>query len=135
VLLEAQDHITIEKMKTQLTTALAAGDIPGTMALYSDNAIILAPRRDVVRGQKIRRFWRNMSKQMKNLKFVPEDLEMLGTDTARESGVMNFDFGEASPEAITAKYVLVWQKAAGDWKVAVMAWSRAPKATDAAPAA
>jgi ketosteroid isomerase-like protein len=133
VLLDAQDHTAIEKLKSDLTTAIHATDVPAIAAIYMENAVVLAPRRDIVRGQNIRRFWRNMSKQIKNIKFLPDDLESLGVDAARETGIMSFEIGDQSSEPIMSKYLLIWQRLEGEWKVAAMTWSRIVK-VDGVPA-
>ena len=135
MLLDAHDHTAIDKQKANLVAAMGAGDIPAIGALHMDNAVVLAPRREIVRGQNVRRFWRNMSKQMKNVKFAPEDMELLGQHAARESGNLTFEFGEKTEAPINCKYLVVWQKVGDDWKIAAMTWSRIVKQQDGAAAA
>jgi len=48
VLLDAQDHLAIEQLKSKLTAAIGASDVPAIGGLYTDDAILLAPRRAIV---------------------------------------------------------------------------------------
>jgi ketosteroid isomerase-like protein len=133
VLLDAQDHLAIEQLKSKLTAAISASDGPAIGGIYTDDAILLAPRRGVVKGLNVRRFWRNMSKRMKNVKFVPDDLEPLGAEVVRESGSMSFEVVDQNSEPVAANYLVLWHKQGGEWKISAMTWSRAP--TQEAPGA
>jgi ketosteroid isomerase-like protein len=126
VLLDAQDHLAIEQLKSKLTAAIGASDVPAIGGLYTDDAILLAPRRGAVKGLNVRRFWRNMSKRMKNVKFVPDDLESLGAEVVRESGSMSFEVVDQNSEPVAANYLVFWHKRGGEWKISAMTWSRAP---------
>ena len=124
MLLDAQDHLAIEQLKSKFTAAIGAGDVPGIGGLYAADAVVLAPRRGAVKGPNVRRFWRNMSKRMKNVKFVPDDLESLGAEVVRESGSMSFEVVDQNSEPVAAKYLVIWHKQAGEWKISAMTWSR-----------
>ncbi len=128
MLLNSQDHAAIEKQNIQLTAAIGSGDIPAIFAVFSDDAVLLAPRRDIIKGPNIRNFWRNMAKQLQNVKFATLDLETLAADAVRETGYLTFQAGDQSSEPISCKYLLVWQKKGDDWKLAAMSWSRIVKA-------
>ena len=123
MLLDARDHLAIDQLKSQLTTAISAGDIPVIGGLYADDAILLAPRR-AVKGPNIRRFWRNMAQRMKNVKFDPDDLAPLGAEVVRESGSLSFEIVDQNSDPIVAKYLIFWHKRADEWKISAMTWSR-----------
>ena len=124
MLLDALDHLAIEQLRSKLTAAIGAGDIPAVGGLYADDAIVRAPRRGAVKGPNVRRFWRNMAQRMKNFKFDPDDLSPLGAEVVRESGELSFEIVDQNSDPIVAKYLIFWHKRAGEWKISAMTWSR-----------
>lgn len=124
MLLDAQDHLAIEKLKSKFMAALGASDVPAIGSVHADDAVVMAPRRDIVKGPNVRRFWRNMSKRMKNVKFAPDELELIGAEVVREIGKMTFELGAQGAPATTANYFAIWRKQAGEWKMSALTWSR-----------
>jgi hypothetical protein len=127
VLLDAEDHLAIEKLKSKFTAAIGASDGPGLGGIFMDNAIVVAPRRGAVTGPGVRRFWRNSAQRMKNIKFAPNDMVLLGADVVRESGSMSFETADESAEPTIAEYLFIWHKVGGEWKASAMTWSRIMK--------
>src|SRR5215210_3672510 len=133
---KAERHDTIAT--TQAETAAAEQAIRGHIArwlllieakdaatiakFYADDGVVMPPNQPLVTGREsIAQFWQSMTAIPEmTLTFQPEriDLSRAG-DMALDRGTYRFTGkpgGQAADE--TGKYVVVWKKVGGDWKVA-----------------
>jgi uncharacterized protein (TIGR02246 family) len=120
----AQDRATIEKLNDLWTTAFNKGDAAAVAALYTEDAYVLPPGAEMVKGRAaIEAFWRQAAQQMGDAKLTTLDVLPLGPEAAREIGTVTLKMKSHPPQEIAAKYVVVWRKAGGDWKLATDIWN------------
>jgi uncharacterized protein (TIGR02246 family) len=120
----AQDRATIDKLNDAFVGAFGRGDLASVAKMYTDDAYLLPPGADLVRGRKdIQAFWTAAMDQISDLKLTAVDVRPLGSDAAREVGTFTAKTKGQSPQEIAGKYVVVWQKVDGDWKLAADIWN------------
>ena len=120
----AQDKATIEKLNEAFAAAVNKGDAAAVAALYTEDAVALPPGAPMVTGRRdIEAFWRSAAEQIGELKLDTIDVKPLGSDAAREIGRFTLKTKGQSPQEVAGKYVVVWQKAGADWKLATDIWN------------
>ena len=122
--LVAQDKASIEKLNDAFAAAFNKGDAATVANMYVEDAYLLPPQADLVRGREgIQKFWKAASEQVGDLKLTAVDVKPLGTDAAREVGTFSLKTKGQSPQEVVGKYVVVWQKVGSDWKLATDIWN------------
>jgi ketosteroid isomerase-like protein len=107
----AQDKATIQSLNDKFAQAFNAGDAAAVAALYTDDAVILPPGAEMMKGKNaIQAFWKGAAEQ-------------LGDGAVREIGTFTFRTKGAQPQDITGKYVVVWEKVGSDWRLATDIWN------------
>ena len=121
----AQDKSEIQKLEDQFGAAVNRGDAKaGAAGFYADDAIILPPGAEMIRGKpEIESFWAKAGPGISDVKLVTVDVKPLGNSTAREIGTANFKTTGQTPQEVSAKYVVVWQKVGNDWKAITDIWN------------
>lgn len=117
----------IEEVNAQFGAAVSRGDTATVADLYTDDAAVLAPNAEVVRGkQSIKALFDGMIQQMgiPQLSLQTQGVEEIG-DTACEIGQYTLKIQPPGGEAVTdiGKYVVIWKREGGDWKLAVDIWN------------
>ena len=119
----AQDKTAIEKLNERFSAAFVKGDIATVAEMYAEDAFLLPAGSSMVRGRSaIKSFWENASEGIDNIKLTTVDVKPLGADAAREIGRSLHTKG-SQPQEMTKKYVVIWQKAGGEWKLATDTWN------------
>jgi len=126
----AQVRAAIEAGNIKFGEAVRKGDAAAIAALYSEDATILPPDSAMIKGrQAIQASW-NGSLQMGIKDAVLTTIEVSGAgDYAYEIGKVLLTIQPAGQAALqqTAKYVVVWKKAAsGSWQLHVDIWNSLP---------
>jgi uncharacterized protein (TIGR02246 family) len=111
----------IRQLDDQWNAAIARKDVEANVAFYAADGVVLWPDAPAGRGTAaIRNAWTEMLKAP-NLKLVltPEDIHVsqsgdLATDVGRVAAEMDTPQGHAKEDA---KYLVVWKKVNGSWKV------------------
>jgi uncharacterized protein (TIGR02246 family) len=120
----AQDRATIEKLNDVWTAAFDKGDAAAVAALYTEDAYVLPPGSEMVKGRAaIEAFWRQAAQQMGDAKLTTVDVLPLGPEAAREVGTVTLKTKTQPPQEVVGKYVVVWRKVGGDWKLATDIWN------------
>ena len=120
----AQDKATIQSLSDKFAQAFNAGDAAGVAALYSEEAVILPPGAEMMKGRTaIQAFWKGAAEQLGNGKLTTLEVKPLGSDRALEIGTFSFRTKAPQPQEITGKYVVVWEKVGNDWKLATDIWN------------
>ena len=120
----AQDKATIERLNAQFAEAFNSGDIAAVAAMYAEDAALLPPGSDMVKGRNdIRSFWMKAAEQISDFKLATVDVKPLGSDAAREIGTFSLKTKGQQAQDVSGKYVVVWQKVGGDWKLATDIWN------------
>ncbi len=118
----AQDASGARDASTKFTAALGAGDAATAGAFFADDAVALPPGRGPLNGKAdIQRFLGNMTRSVKELRYVSEEVKPIDDATAREVGTFSF---KMQNNDVSGKYLLIWTKAGGDWKIAADMWNR-----------
>jgi len=120
----SQDKAGIEKLNDAFAQAFNTGDMGSLARMYTEDAYLLPPGAAMMRGREdIQKYWRAGSEQVGDLKLTTEDVKPLGTDAAREIGSFSLRTKVQQPQEVAGKYVVVWQKVGGDWKLATDIWN------------
>jgi ketosteroid isomerase-like protein len=78
----------------------------------------------MVKGRAaIEALWESMAEQVSDPKLTTLDVKPLGPSAAREIGTFSLTSKGATPQEVTGKYVVVWEKIGSDWKLAADIWN------------
>ena len=120
----AQDKATIEKLNNAWTAAFNKGDAQAVAAMYAEDAYVLPPGSDIVKGRAaIEAFWRQAAQQLGDAKLTTLDVLPLGRNAAREIGTVSLKTKSQPPQEVVGKYAVVWRKIGGQWKLATDIWN------------
>jgi uncharacterized protein (TIGR02246 family) len=120
----AQDKATIEKLNEAWAAAFNKGDAAAVAAMYAEDAYVLPPGAEMVKGRAaIEAFWRQAAQQMGEAKLTTIDVLPLGRAAAREIGTVTLKTKAQPPQEIVAKYAVVWRKLGGKWRLATDIWN------------
>jgi len=120
----AQDKASIQSLNDQFVTAFNSGDMAAVAALYTEDATVLPPGAEMVKGRTaIQAFWKATAEQFGDVKLTVIDVKPLGTTAAREIGTFALQTKGHQPQEITGKYVVIWEKVGADWKLATDIWN------------
>jgi uncharacterized protein (TIGR02246 family) len=120
----AQDKATIDKLNAEFMAAFAKGDMAALGQMYTEDAYLLPPGTETVKGRAaIQTFWTNAAAAIGDLKLTTVDVEALGGDAAREIGTFTLKTKGDKPQEVAGKYVVVWEKTGGQWKLATDIWN------------
>jgi uncharacterized protein (TIGR02246 family) len=120
----AQDKATLEKLNDAWTAAFNKGDAAAVAAMYTEDAYVLPPGAEIVKGRTaIEAFWRQAAQQMGDAKLTVLDVLPLGRAAAREIGTVTLKTKSQPPQEVVGKYVVVWRKVGGKWKLATDIWN------------
>jgi uncharacterized protein (TIGR02246 family) len=120
----AQDKATIEKLNDAWAAAFNKGDAAAVAAMYTEDAYVLPPGAELIRGRAaIEGFWRQAAQQMGDAKLTTVDVLPLGPGAAREIGTVTLKTKSQPLQEIVGKYAVVWLKVGADWKLATDIWN------------
>ena len=118
----------IEETNAEFSAVASRGDAAAIAALYTDDAVVLAPNAEMVRGkQAIKGLFDGMIQQMgiPQLTLRTIQVDEVG-DMANEIGEYTLKFQAADGEPVTdiGKYVVIWKRQ-GDysWKLHIDIWN------------
>jgi uncharacterized protein (TIGR02246 family) len=114
----------IEAANAKWTEFFTKGDFASVASLYTDDAVAFPPGSPMVRGQAaIEAMWKGLAQQVSDPKVTTIEVKRLGRSAAREIGTFSLKTKEATPKEITGKYVVLWEKVRGRWKLATDIWN------------
>jgi ketosteroid isomerase-like protein len=67
--------------------------------------------------------WKNMAEKVTDPQLTTLDVKPLGPSAAREIRTSSLKTKGPTPQEVTGKYVVVWEKVGGDWKLAADIWN------------
>jgi hypothetical protein len=67
--------------------------------------------------------WKSMAEQVSDPKLTTLDVKPLGPSAAREIGTFSLKTKGPTPQEVSGKYVVVWEKVGNDWKLATDIWN------------
>jgi len=114
----------IEAVNAKWTEFFNKGDFAGVASLYTADATAFPPGSAMVHGDTaIGAMWKSMAEQVSDPKLVTLDVKPLGPSAAREIGTFSLKTKGSTPQEVTGKYVVVWEKVGNDWKLAADIWN------------
>jgi uncharacterized protein (TIGR02246 family) len=120
----AQDKATIQKLNDKFAEAFNKGDATAIAAMYTDDAVVLPPGSEMVKGKSaIQAYWKKSSEQLGDIKLVTVDVKPLGNIAAREIGTFTLKTKAQPPQDVAGKYVVVWRKTGREWKLDTDIWN------------
>jgi uncharacterized protein (TIGR02246 family) len=97
-------------------------DAAGIAELYAEDGAVMPPNAPIGKGRPaIQQTWASMMRTPGfGLTFVPEEIIVSSSgDMALDRGTYEFTSeSDGAPQTDTGKYVVVWRKIGGEWKVA-----------------
>ncbi len=100
------------------------GDFAGVASLYTVDAAAFPPGSPVVRGRDaIGQMWKGIAEKVTDPRVITLDVKALGPAAAREIGTFSLKTKGPTPQEVTGKYVVVWEKVGNDWKLAADIWN------------
>jgi uncharacterized protein (TIGR02246 family) len=113
----------IEAGNRRFMSAVERGDAAALAALYSQQAILLPPHSDFVSGgDAIRQFWQQVLELgIKQVALETLEVQDYG-DTAHEVGRYTLRMGDGQP-VDSGKYLVVWRREGGTWKLHRDVWN------------
>jgi uncharacterized protein (TIGR02246 family) len=120
----AQDKAAIQQLNDRLAEAFNTGDAAGVAAMYTQDAVVLPPGMEMIRGRDdIQAMWQGAAEQMGDLKLTTTDVKPLGDSAVREIGTATAKTDGGQPQDIAIKYVVIWEKVGDEWKIATDIWN------------
>jgi ketosteroid isomerase-like protein len=114
----------IEAINAKFIEFFNKGDFAGIASLYTTDATAFPPGSAMVHGgAAIEAMWKSMAEQIGDPKLTTVDVKPLGSSAAREIGTFSLKTRGSTPQEVTGKYVVVWEKVGNDWKLATDIWN------------
>jgi uncharacterized protein (TIGR02246 family) len=114
----------IEAVNAKWIEFFNKGDFAGVASLYSDDAVAFPPGSAIVKGTAaIEGMWKRMAEQVSDPKLTTLDVKPLAPSAAREIGPFSLKTKGPTPQEVTGKYLVVWEKIGSDWKLAADIWN------------
>jgi uncharacterized protein (TIGR02246 family) len=121
------DPAWLEQLHETFVEALRSNDLAALGACYTENAVLLPPGQPMVAGREaVVSYWQK-AERIQDLVFEATDTRALGTDALREAGNLLVTTRGQGRETfnVASKYISLWIKVDGVWKIDSTAWSRA----------
>jgi len=114
----------IEAVNAKWTEFFNKGDFAGIASLYTTDATAFPPGSAMVQGAAaIGAMWKSTAEQVGDPKLTTLDVKSLGPSAAREIGTFSLKTRGPTPQEVTGKYLVVWEKVGNDWKLAADIWN------------
>lgn len=114
----------IEAVNAKWMDFFNKADFAGVGSLYTEDATAFPPGSPIVKGRAaIEAMWKSMAEQVSDPKVTTLDVKSLGASAAREIGTFTLKTRGATPQEISGKFVVIWEKVGNDWKLATDIWN------------
>lgn len=121
----AQDKAAIQKLVDQFAEAYNKGDAAAVSQMYTDDAVLLPPGAEMVRGKDaIQGFWKQQVERSGDLKVTVVETKSLGSDVAHAIGTTTSRTKGQQPQTLSGKGTVLLQRVGTDWKIATHIWNR-----------
>ena len=114
----------IEAVNAKWVELFGKGDFEGIAQLYTVDATAFPPGSAMVKGRAaIGAMWKGMAEHVSNPKVTTLDVKRLSPRAAREIGTFTLMTKDPTPKEISGKYLVVWERVRGEWKLAADIWN------------
>jgi uncharacterized protein (TIGR02246 family) len=114
---------SIAAQNAKFMQAAEKGDAAALAALYTDEAWLLPPGAEMVRGRAaIEEFWASRFQRIAAIELTTTDLAAVSEDGAREVGASLITL-RGQNQRLTGKYMVVWKLTEGEWKLEADMWN------------
>jgi uncharacterized protein (TIGR02246 family) len=133
-----EDEAAIKAASAGWISAYNAGDANAIMAVYTDDAVVMAPGAPVAKGASAIK--QLIEKQVASTRASGITLVLGGTHDVAVSGELGWDSGnytvrdKAGTTVDSGSYLAAWKKTGGKWKIVRDMWNSDRPPADAAPA-
>jgi len=110
----------IEAVNAKWIDFFNKGDFAGVASLYTEDATAFPPASG---RAAIEALWKSMAEQVSDPKLIALDVKPLGPSAAREIGTFSLKTKGPTPQEVTGKYLVVWEKIGSEWKLAADIWN------------
>lgn len=127
---QTDDEAIIRKNIASFSESIIHRDIDAIANAYTTDAAIFPQGYNIIRGTPaIKSYWTpKAGTTTTSHRIYPEEIAIVG-DTAYDHGYYEVSgINQGNPfQGVRGKYVIVWKKVAGDWKIYLDIWNNAPK--------
>lgn len=121
---KAQDRARIDALNAKFEAAVRTRDTSAIANMYAEDAFLLPPGSELVRGRAgIQGFWAKSIPEIEEFRLSAADVKPLGSDALREVGTFRLRMKGGQQPELVGKYVVIWEKSGGDWKLATDIWN------------
>jgi ketosteroid isomerase-like protein len=100
------------------------GDFAGVASLYTEDATAFPPGAGMMKGRAaIEAMWKGAAEQVGDPKLITLEVKPLGPSAAQEIGTFSLKMKGPTPQEVTGKYLVVWEKVGSDWKLSADIWN------------
>jgi uncharacterized protein (TIGR02246 family) len=114
----------IEKANAKWIELFNKGDFSGIGSLYTKDAVALPSDAAMVRGRDaIAAMWKELAGKVSDPVLTTIEVMRLSPKAAREIGTFRLKTKGPNPQDLSGKYVVIWQKENGAWKLSTDIWN------------
>ena len=114
----------IQKTNAQWIELFNKGDFAGIGMLYTTDAMALPPDAGIVKGRDaISAMWKDIATNVAEPRLTTVDIKRLSPRAAREIGTFTLKTKGQNPQQLSGKYVAIWEKVRGGWKLSTDIWN------------
>jgi uncharacterized protein (TIGR02246 family) len=114
----------IDAVNAKWMAFFSKGDFAGVASLYTDDATAFPPGSSMVKGRAaIEAMWKRLAEQISDPKVTTLDVKPLGPSAAREIGTFSLKTKGPTPQDVSGKYVVVWERIGSEWKLSADIWN------------
>ena len=125
----------IQGLNERFAEAFKARDFARLGSMFTNDAIFCPPNANMITGKgNIQSFWEH-GKTIQTLRFDSQRVKTLSPDAMRAVGTMTMqvafkmppgvaEYAEQQSRELNLKYIFVWQRIDGEWKVESAIWNR-----------
>ncbi len=125
-----EDLDAIQKNARNFSKALMNGDTDKLVDAYTEDAKLFPSNHDILSGEDaVRNYWSfSGTSTVTHHKLTPIEIKIAG-DEARDYGYFEgtTQFEDGTESSWKGKYLVIWKKVDGDWKMYLDIWNSNPK--------
>jgi uncharacterized protein (TIGR02246 family) len=114
----------IEKANAKWIELFNKGDYAGVATLYTKDAVVLPADAAMVKGRDaISALWKDVGAKVTHPALKTIEVKRLAPRAAREIGAFKLQTKGPNPQELSGKYVVIWEKENGAWKLSTDIWN------------